>query len=452
MACPSLAYVSIPGSDVSIASNAFEDIEFYDGEKLLSAEELAGYYYEMQNGVMMRTDPFYDGLTFSSNGLIFNVTSAEKRTVSVKGYEGSITDLIVPEIACYHGFALSVTSIGSKAFMNASLKTADLGNVTSIGSSAFKQCGNLVSVDVGENLKSIGSYAFYKCFKLKSINLEDSAKTLKSIGGCAFKNCSKIIKIAIPSNMNTIGKEAFSLVFEDGEGNVLSQTVNELRGFVYKLEGKTFVRQPVVEKNTVIEEGDLIYSVTGYLPCTVTVTGHIGNVKEISVPEKINYLGLDYKVVSISEKAFYNCKTLVSADLGKVTSVGTSAFENCTKLISVKAEKVKTIGQSAFRWCSKMTTLDLGNNVQTVKAAAFYNCKSLASLDLPNSVKSIASAAFKGCSGLKEVTFGTGLSSVASTAFSGTAFYDGETLLKVSAGDLRGRGFAGTGSVLCLTA
>ncbi len=449
--CTSLLSVTIPDSVSFVAADAFGDLEFYDLETFLTADKLPGYSYKRENDVMQRC--MNDGMTFSADGLNYKVVSAAKGTVSVTGCDSNITNLVIPETVSFRGTVLSVTSVGSNAFFkNTNLKTADLGNVTSIGSSAFKQCGNLVSVDVGENLKSIGSYAFYKCFKLKTINLEDSAKTMRSIGGYTFKSCSKISQIAIPSNMNTIGKEAFSIPFSDEEGNVLSLTAPVLRGFIYKLENKTLVRQPAVEKGTVIEEGNLIFKVTGYLPCTMTVTGYTGSIKELNVPDKINYLGLDYRVVSISEKAFYNCRTLISADLGNVTSVGTSAFENCMKLTSVKAEKVKTIGQSAFRWCSKMSSLESGDNVQDIKAAAFYNCKSLSSLDLPDSVKNIAAAAFKGCSGLEEVTFGTGLSSVSNTAFTGISFFDGETKLKVNATNLRGNSFEGTGSILYLTA
>ncbi len=197
--------------------------------------------------------------------------------------------------------------------------------------------------------------------------------------------------------------------------------------------------------------GSVVMSV-GSMEATEVLKIITGSVKEITVPDKVNYLGLDYRVVSISEKAFYNCRTLISADLGNITSIGTSAFENCMKMTSVKAENVKTIGQSAFRWCSKMTSLELGDKVQDIKSAAFYNCRSPTSLDLPDSVKIIAAAAFKGCSGLTEISFGTGLSSVVNTAFSGISFYDGETKLNVNADNLRGNTFEGTGSVLYLTA
>ncbi|MBO4798455.1 MAG: leucine-rich repeat protein, partial [Candidatus Methanomethylophilaceae archaeon] len=452
--CVSIEEIGIPVSVTAIGDGAFSGLVFCDAGTVLgkTAGELSGYMYKGSGGVLDRNPSgFKVGTVFSEGKLTYKITSIEPLNVSVAGGEEGITDLVVPAEVSFEGKTFSVVSIGSNAFFKStSLKTADLGCVTSIGSSAFKQCGNLVSVDVGENLKSIGSYAFYKCFKLKTINLEDSAKTMRSIGGYTFKSCSKLAQIAIPSYMNTIGKEAFSFGFLDENGNSLALTATELRGYLYKLSGGSLVRQSAPETGTVVADGDLVYSVTKYLPCTVSVTGYTGKPKNLVVPEFIVYEGLKYKVTSVAEKAFYGCKTLVSADLGNVSVIGNEAFYNCTKLASVKMDNVKTIGQSSFRWCTSLSSMELGESLADIKSAAFYKCRSIASLDLPDSLKTIAASAFKDCSGLKEISFGNGLTSVVSTAFSGKTFQDGDTVINVNAANLRGNAFEGTGSVLYL--
>ncbi|MBO4798891.1 MAG: leucine-rich repeat domain-containing protein, partial [Candidatus Methanomethylophilaceae archaeon] len=260
-----------------INDSAFDGFSFYDGKTLLeiSPQALSGHTFRGSDYIL-ENDAFepVTGESFIADGLIYKIISESPMSVSLIGSEGNIEDLIVPDTVSYLQYTFAVSSVGSGAFFRMdSLKTVNLGSVSTVGSSAFKQCRNLVSVDVGENLKSIGSYAFYKCFKLKTVNLEDSSRTLKSIGGHVFSNCSKISQIAIPSKMNTIGKEAFSLVFQDENGNELSQTAPVLRGYLYKLDGKILVRQPAVEKGTAVEENGLIYSVTGYLPCTVSLSG-----------------------------------------------------------------------------------------------------------------------------------------------------------------------------------
>lgn len=61
-----------------------------------------------------------------------------------------------------------------------------------IRNEAFKNCRNLVSVELNENLTSIGFNAFEGCSLLKEITLPS---TLKSLPTHMFKNCSEELKV-----------------------------------------------------------------------------------------------------------------------------------------------------------------------------------------------------------------------------------------------------------------
>ena len=81
-----------------------------------------------------------------------------------------------------------------------------LNGITSIGSSAFRQCASLTSITISDSVTSIGSSTFYGCTALTSITIPDS---VTSIGSTAFYNCTSLTTITIPSSVTSIGSNAF---------------------------------------------------------------------------------------------------------------------------------------------------------------------------------------------------------------------------------------------------
>ena len=78
--------------------------------------------------------------------------------------------------------------------------------VTSIGSSAFRECSGLTSVTIPNSVTSIGEYAFRNCYHLTSITFPNS---VTSIGGSAFRNCYHLTSITFPNSVTSIGNNAF---------------------------------------------------------------------------------------------------------------------------------------------------------------------------------------------------------------------------------------------------
>jgi len=60
-------------------------------------------------------------------------------------------------------------------------------DVTSIGNSAFSECGGLVSVTISDGVTRIGDHAFFLCRGLMSVSIPDS---VTSIRPNAFLDCN----------------------------------------------------------------------------------------------------------------------------------------------------------------------------------------------------------------------------------------------------------------------
>ena len=96
-----------------------------------------------------------DGIVFTNIGGSYSVT----------GYEGTDTEVIIPET--YRG--LPVTMIAENAFAGQSTVTSVTiqDGVTSIGGSAFSGCISLTSITIPNSVTSIGDHAFSDCDNLQ---------------------------------------------------------------------------------------------------------------------------------------------------------------------------------------------------------------------------------------------------------------------------------------------
>ena len=136
-----------------------------------------------------------DGLSFTLKGDVYELTSI-----------GTCTDINVLIPNTYQNKA--VTSIGSSAFKNCStlIRITIPDSVTSINSSAFSGCSGLTSVIIPDSVTSIGSSVFYGCSSLTSIIIPGS---VTSLGQYVFNGCSSLTSITIPDSVTSIGDYAF---------------------------------------------------------------------------------------------------------------------------------------------------------------------------------------------------------------------------------------------------
>ena len=141
------------------------------------------------------------GLSLDSNG---------NKYITITGYSGDETEVVIPETVNVDGDEIPVRTIGNSAFIeNDKITCVSIPDtVTAIGNSAFYDCDSLTSISITENsqLVSIGSSAFYGCDSLASIIIPD---TVTTIGSSAFGSCDSLTSIIIPLSVTKIGSSIF---------------------------------------------------------------------------------------------------------------------------------------------------------------------------------------------------------------------------------------------------
>ena len=301
-----------------------------------------------------------------------------------------------------------ITSIGDSAFCECgSLTSVTIPNsVTSIGDVAFYECGSLTRVTIPDSVTSIGETAFWKCTALTSVTIPNRVAT---IGGRAFMECSSLTSITIPDSVTSIGFAAFSNC-----GSLASVT---------------------------LPKGIASISESAFADCH--------SLTSVTIPDSVTLIG---------SGAFARCDGLTSVTIpASVTGIGDYAFDGCAKLTDVyyggTAAQWETVeigirndplrsanihfngGEDEWRYDEATKTLYITgsgpmknygdpndrpwsqyteeiqsviieNGITSIGSTAFYFCTSLTSATIPDSVTSVEQYAFRGDASLKDVYYG----------------------------------------------
>ena len=298
----------------------------------------------------------------------------------------------------YNCKALETLVISDNATLEASfnakyskptLKTVKIGK-GEIGTSAFKGCPNLTTVELGNDVTSVGDNAFSKCTALTSINIGDR---VTSIGTSAFNGCTALTNANIGSG--AIGESAF---------NGCTSLANVTLGNDVTSIGKN-----------------------AFLRCAALTSITIGR-----------------GVTSIGSGAFNGCTALTNANIGS-GAIGESAFNGCTSLANVTlGNGVTSIGRNAFLKCTALTSISIGSSVKTIESYAFSACSSLSEVTI--SAAQIGNQAFRSANALKKVTLGDGVETIPAGAFSscGMGYKNNSPELYLKAGTWTSNGQATT--------
>lgn len=158
------------------------------------------------------------------------------------------------------------------------------------------------------------------------------------------------------------------------------------------------------------EVDGIYYNIINDSTAEVTYNTEYTYTGDITIPQTIIYNGNEYRIKSIGNSAFKNCKdiNIIKIPEGVVT-IKQSAFSGCSNITNIVPystkygdgtnsviipNTIKTIGESAFSVCNGIEFIKLPNGIEQIESRAFRDCYELSYVYIPNSVLEISDEAF----------------------------------------------------------
>jgi hypothetical protein len=135
------------------------------------------------------------------------------------------------------------------------------------------------------------------------------------------------------------------------------------------------------------------------------------------VPRDVTHAIVDRSVDTITRRAFYNCRRLVSIEMHddvKIIEVG--AFESCFSVKRIKLPGVRVIESSAFMDCRALEDVEFGNKLDKIGSSAFRRCTSIRRIKIPKA-RQIKAHAFANCYQLTEAELSEDLEDIGWAVF-----------------------------------
>lgn len=100
----------------------------------------------------------------------------------------------------------------------------------------------------------------------------------------------------------------------------------------------------------------------------------------ITIPERVEYQNLTFRVVEIAEDAFQGSSVTDVNIPSSLKEIKDKTFAGCSSLRTINLKAVESIGLGAFSGCSKLESLSFSSNIHTVQPGIFNGCTALRSL------------------------------------------------------------------------
>ncbi len=323
-----------------------------------------------------------------------------------------------------------ITSIGSYAFYNCGEVTEVSlpAGFKKIGYAAFDSCGKLKNINLPDGLETIDDYAFSLCSALESIVIPDSVTDL---GGSVFFNCYNLVSANIPAGITELKMHLFwgclslnsitaipDQITKIGYGvftKCSSLTEITLPAGLQEIEYDAFNNCSALTKITIDESNENYTTVDGVLynkDKTILVSYPIGNERDsFTTPSTLTKImsnsfaySKNLKEVTLNEgleevpyAAFQNSKIISVNIPASVTRIGSFAFTDCYNLQTVniaEGSKLESIGMYAFDSCKSLKQIELPEGLKTIDTRVFQNCTILSKVHIPSSVTNVGEKAF----------------------------------------------------------
>ena len=194
-------------------------------------------------------------------------------------------------------------------------------SVTALGTTAFTECQDLISITIPKSITHIGDCAFMFCARLKDVYL--LIEEPFAISQYAFPQIGEYYGLTTTFHVPYGTKEAY-----------------------LKADGWKEFKDYIVE---VVMTDDVAYTLNEEEK-TVTVEGSDQSTKEVEIQPVVEIEGEKYEVTAIGEGAFENNESLEKLTIPEtIESIGDNAFAGCKNLnqIRVFAEEPIKLGSAS---------------------------------------------------------------------------------------------------------
>lgn len=414
------------------------------------------------------------------------ITEYTNYGVTVTGFDGSVTDVIIPE---------GVQTIDSNVFKNSSITSVSFpSTLTTIRWSAFEGCTGLTSIDIPSSVKLIDWDAFANCLSLSSVTLREG---LEEIGNNAFYRCTALTSITLPQSLRTFSGSAFyasgvtAVILPE---NITSYTSNDSNVRFYVSKDSTTAQAMATKPNYSItpftdpqwpdlsfyylideytgEKSLQLYKYYGRNDTSVTIPDGITGIyqnafyqynysagttnnttlEEIIVPDSVTSIGSNAFAYCDALKRIYLPDNVASFG-SYIVSTGNSAAESPVLYCSKNSTTAKNITTSVYQYgftdpadpdyslaydtdgglvfCAYRgtdTAVTVPDGVTAIGSRAFFENKKIRSVILPEGVTEIRSAAFQFCDAMTSISFPSTLAVIEDHAFNGSMKFESLTL------------------------
>ncbi len=344
------------------------------------------YTYEIKgNGTITITDFAWNrnhGDVYIPNMIDgYTITAIGDSAFSVETYDAKASQVIVvlPD---------SITTIGEKAFMNASVST----------------------VSIPSNTKVIGKGAFANC-PITQFSVAQDNGVFATIDGVLYNKTTKTL-IAFPGNKNGSGSIVIpeGIVAIDDYAFYFNNRDEQWKAYIDSVEWPS----------TLKTIGDYAFYGRFFTDEYVSTTA--------PSPYNHNYTLIPDTIETLGEYAFANCRFELPEE--------SSILDSCV----ISLGNPQRIGAGCFQSvvidndkCRATYTISIGERVSDIPEHVFaeleasepYNGQEIITIQLPTSLRSVGESAFENSLPVKGISL-TAIAEIGANAFANTGFYQGD--------------------------
>ena len=291
-----------------------------------------------------------------------------------------------------------------------------------ISEHCFDGCGGLQEITIPNSVTSVGDSAFKDCGSLARVTFEGLRTQWDAI---EFGVENEALTEATVQCQSTISGEWGALTWtltNDGDCS-LSPATGTMADFTEEAPNAawrpfTGIIQSVEFGDDVTSIGSLAFSNCSALN-TITIPDSIVSIGKAVLSGCIGLenIVLSENSVPLLTKCLAGCRHWAQLNPDGVTTVGERAFLNCSGLNEVTIpDTVTSIGSGAFEGCGSLNAIDLPDGLTRIEEGTFKT-SGLTEIVIPEGVTSIGSQAFQNCQSLARITLPVSVSEIGAYAF-----------------------------------